>query len=150
MNAGALLLVDVGNFIKPTIADKSPMGQRKRRFFSNNCRLNLEDLRHMIRGWLEFIYSDSVVDGDKHLPIDVSAIVDASEVLNEVFAAHSTLRLHRLSMQICIEHDDRKRQNENLKGMKLVSVVLTVNGAVAQLTVSGDFNFDMTSGLHLA
>lgn len=93
MNTSPLLLVDVGNLVQTTIAHQPTMRKSQSWFFADDRRLDFHDLRHVVGRRLEFVGSDSIVDGNQHLTVNVSTIVDPAQILDEVFTSHSSLGL---------------------------------------------------------
>ena len=69
----------------------------------------------MIRCRFELGFLDAFVDSTEKRFVDVCAVIDAAEVLDEVVWLHSTVGFDAGRVEIGVEHDDGKGKDENLK-----------------------------------
>ena len=89
----SLLLVRVCDLVEPTVADQPPVRQRQVRALGHDRLLHLHHLSHVIASGPERLRPDPLVDAGQHFRIEIVAVVDLSEVPDEVFQLHSLFRL---------------------------------------------------------
>ena len=74
----------VVDFVKPAIADKSPMRNGEIRTFRNDRLLNLHHLRHVIAARPERLAPDPLVYSGQHFRIQIVTVIDLSQSANKV------------------------------------------------------------------
>lgn len=114
VHAGPLLLVDVGYLVEAAVADQAAVRQRHVRLLAHDRGLHLHNLRHVVGARLELVRLHALVDAGQHVAVDVPAVVDAPQVLDEVLQPHPALRLDVRRVQVRVEHDYRESQHEHL------------------------------------
>ena len=66
----------------------------------------------MVRARSEFTGSDPLINPVQHLDINVAALVNASQVADEILRFHSLLWLQVGCVQVGVEEDDGKGHDE--------------------------------------
>ena len=67
----------------------------------------------MIRAGSEFAGSDPLIHPVQHLDVDVAALVDSTEIPDEILWLHSLLGLQVWSVQVGVEENDGKGHDEH-------------------------------------
>jgi len=101
------------------------------RFFATDSGLDLHDLGDVVVSGFELGGLDAFVDADEDVTLDVGAVVDAAQVLDEVVELHAPLGLEVGRVQVRVEHDDGEGEHEDGVGAAQPRDQLLVALAVA-------------------
>ena len=83
------------------------------RLLPNDGLLNFHNLSDMIRSSTELSLLNPLINTHEHVPVHIPTVINTPEVLYEILHFHSSVLLEMGSMEVCVEHDDSKSQNEN-------------------------------------